>query len=68
MLNKRESGLLDKFNEDFSGKESITLGQRLKIFNFMLHEYISLRIYKKINPLEGIETDIRVAKILNSVK
>lgn len=38
-----------------------------KIVNWLYREAVTLKAFPPVNPLEGIETDIRVARIINSV-
>jgi hypothetical protein len=49
-------------------KESIPYAEALKIFEGLWHEGIALGVLPPKNPLEGIETNIRIARILNSCK
>jgi hypothetical protein len=42
--------------------------KNLKIFEELLKEATCLKVFPPANPLEGIEVDIRITKILNSVK
>lgn len=42
--------------------------QNLAIVESMLDEAIILGVFPLKNPLEGIETDIKVARIINRVK
>jgi hypothetical protein len=49
-------------------KESIPYAEALKIFEGLWQEGIALGVLPPKNPLEGIETNIRIARILNSCK
>jgi len=68
MLKKREIQVLEKFNRRQLKKNKISFPQAQRIFNLMHREFLSLRAYKRINPLETIEIDIKLAKILNSLR
>ena len=59
--------LLKKFEEDFmQNKGRLSYNQSLQIFTDMWNEGVKLGVLPLKNPLEGIEVDIKVAKILNS--
>jgi len=47
-------------------KERLSYTKALRIFEALYKEARNLGILPGPNPLEGIETDIRLAKILNS--
>lgn len=46
-------------------KVSLPISQSLKIFTDMWNEGIRLHVLPSKDPLEGIEVDIKIAKILN---
>ncbi len=55
------------FEENFiRADKSLTYKNSLNIFTSMWKEAVSFGILPPDNPMEGIETDIRIAKILNS--
>jgi len=59
--------VLRKFEDSFlrnGGK--LSYEQSLKIFTAMWKEAVNLGILPPKAPLEGIEVDIRIAKVLNS--
>lgn len=59
--------ILKKFEEDFiRDKGRLSYSQSLQIFTDMWNEGVRLGVLPLKNPLEGIEVDIKVAKILNS--
>lgn len=59
--------LLKKFEEDFiQDKGRLSYNQSLLIFTALWNESVKLGVMPLKNPLEGIEVDIKVAKILNS--
>ena len=68
MLTKREIQVLEKFNRRQLRKTKISFRQAQKIFGLMHQEFLSLKVYKNIDPLETINTDIKLAKILNSLR
>lgn len=54
-----------KFLKAFE-KEKLSFREALKIFEALWKEALSLKVLPLKNPLEGIEVDVRIAKILNS--
>ena len=60
--------LLEKFERDEIKKEAHSYHKALKIFELLYQEARNLGVWDKIDILEGIETDIKLAKILNSLK
>jgi hypothetical protein len=60
--------LLEKFERELLKKEKLSYIENLKIFDSLLKEAIALGILPLKNPLDGIEVDIKIAKILNSRK
>lgn len=57
---------LERFEREELKKERFTYKEALKIFEAMWQEGITLGVLPPKDPMEGIETDIRVASILNS--
>ncbi len=59
--------MIKNFEDEFLKNQGrLTFGQSLKLFTSMWHEAVSLGAFPPQNPLEGIEVDIRIARILNS--
>jgi len=58
--------LLDKLIDGYDKKEQLTYKQALKLFEAMWEEGRTLGVLPPKDPLEGIETVIKIAKILNS--
>ncbi len=64
---KRDHALLKKLDDDLSRRTGpLDFKQSQKIFSELWKEAVSLGIMPPRDPMEGIETDIRVARILNS--
>jgi len=57
--------ILQQFEWDLSKKESLDYSQNLLIFESLWQEAVHLGILPLKNPLEGIETDMAIARILN---
>jgi hypothetical protein len=47
-------------------KEKLSFKVAMRIFESLWKEAVSLKVLPPKNPLEGIEVDLRIAKILNS--
>lgn len=63
----RNPDLLKKFEDEFIRNEgNLNYGQSLKLFTDMWNEGKQLGILPPKDPLEGIEVDIKIAKVLNS--
>ena len=59
---------LDEFNKNLIKQEKLSHKEALSIFESMYKEALELGIFKPENILEGLETDIRIAKALNGLK
>ena len=63
----KDPKLLQKFIDTLSQKEGpLPFSQSLKLFTSMWLEGIRLGVLPPKKPLEGIETDIKIAGVLNS--
>jgi hypothetical protein len=58
--------LIDKMERDFISKQKLSYKESLQIFEAMWNEGITLGVLPPEEPLEGIEVDINIAKVLNS--
>ncbi len=59
--------LLKELNDKFiSGKGRLSYEKAIKLFEAMWKEAQALGIFPPEDPMEGIEVDIRIARILNS--
>ena len=63
----KDQKLWKQFERDMIKKEELSLEQKYKILNAMLQEALRLGVLPLDNPLEGIEVDIRIARIVNAV-
>ena len=57
----------DRFENDLISRERLSIEQNFFIMDEMYEEAAYFGIFPLKNPLEDIEDDIRLAKILNSV-
>lgn len=62
----KDNAYLKNFENELISKQKLPYEKALKIFEAMWEEGVSLGVLPPKDPLEGIEVDIRVAKILNS--
>lgn len=60
--------ILEDFEKERIKKEKLTFEEALKLFEAMWQEGIDLGVLPPRDPLEGIEVDIRIARILNCLK
>jgi len=59
--------ILKKFEDNLIKNEgNIPFNQSIKLFTSMWNEGVRLGVLPPKEPLEGIEVDIRIAKVLNS--
>ena len=55
------------FERELIRSQELTIKQKYKILNALLHEAQTLGVFPPKNPLEGIEVKIKLAKIINAV-
>ena len=63
----KNSELLEKFERKVLQKEKLDYRPALRIFESMWREGMALGVLPLKDPLEGIEVDIRIARMLNHV-
>lgn len=63
----KNAALLEEFDRNLKRKEKVDYAQNLRILEGMLEEAICLGILPLKNPLDGIDVDIRIARVINSV-
>ena len=64
----KDSEVLEQFEREMIKKEKLSFKQALALFEAMWQEGVDLNVLPPKNPLEGIEVDIRIARILNCLK
>lgn len=63
----KDPALFKKFEDSFIRKEGkLPFDRSLKLFTSMWDEGLKLGVLPPKDPLEGIDVDIRIAKVLNS--
>jgi hypothetical protein len=61
----RNKSVLKKFYWEEMRKEKYSYREALRIFELLRQEALNLGILKSLDPLGGIKTKVRLAKILN---
>ncbi len=59
---------LKKFEDEQTAKDDMTLEQKLKLLNSIYKFAIKLGTLPPDDLLEGLDTDIKVAKIINGIR
>ena len=57
--------LLEKFETKLISSQKLSYEENLKIFESMWNLACELKVFPPENPIEGIEKDIELARILN---
>ena len=68
MISIKNPERLRKFEDQQTAKDDMTLEQKLTLLNSIYKFAIKLGTLPPKDLLEGIETDIKLAKILNGVR
>ncbi len=63
----KDKRLFEQFEQNLKKMERSDYLKNIELFEEMLKEAIYLEVIPLKDPLEGIETDLKVAKIINSV-
>jgi len=58
---------LEKFEKKNIKETNLTFKEKLNIYENLWTEALLMKVLPSKNPLEGIEIDIKVARILNSL-
>jgi len=61
----RNQKLLEKFETKLESSQKLSYEENLKIFEGMWNLACELKVFPPKNPMEGIEKDIKLARILN---
>lgn len=64
----RDPRILNNLERKVIKEEKLSFSEALAIFEAMWKEGMTLGVIPPKDPLEGIETDIRIARILNCLK
>jgi prephenate dehydratase len=60
-------GEFQKFEIEMMRNEKVNIKRNFQIVEALHEEAISLGVIPLKNPLEGLEVDVRIAKVINSV-
>ncbi len=63
----KNSELIEKFEKSLIKTEKIDITRNFQIMDEMYNEAVELGIFPLKNPLDGIDNDIRIAKVVNHV-
>ena len=58
---------LQKFEDELIRKGKVDITQNFRLVEAMYKEAVLLGAFPMKNPLDGIEIDIKIAKVINSV-
>ena len=59
--------LLNKFYDKIIERENLSHKEALAIFEAMYKEAVSLGVFNSENILEGLDTDLRIARAINGL-
>lgn len=59
--------LLEQFEQELVKKSKPDYHQNMEIFEGMYKEAVYLKAIPMIDPLDGLEVDIKIARVINSV-
>ena len=62
----KNAQLVENMERDFILRQKLSYKQSMQIFESMWNEAVRLGVLPPRDPLEGIEVDIKIAKVLNS--
>lgn len=65
MIKNREE--LQKIENEIIRKEKVNILKNFRLVEAMYNEAVSLGVFPMKNALEGLEVDLKVAKVINSV-
>jgi hypothetical protein len=63
----KNSKVLQDFEDELKRKEKLSYSEALQVFESLWEEAVALKVLPLKDPLEGIETVIALARILNRV-
>ena len=62
-----KKGTFQTFEKKLLRKERVDIKRNFQIMNALYKEAVTLGIFPLKDPLEGLEVDIKIAKVVNSV-
>jgi hypothetical protein len=64
----RDVAFWEKWEREYAAKQPVDFARNLRLLDAMYEHARLLGAFPPINPLEGIERKIRLARILNNVR
>ena len=61
-----DAGALKRFEDSLIRERKLSYPQSLRLFEAMWQEGVALGVLPSKDPLEGIEVDMRISRIVNS--
>jgi len=58
---------LQKFENEFIRKEKTDIMENFRIIEHMYYEAVALGVFPRKEKLEGLEIDIKIARVVNNV-
>lgn len=62
----KNARLIEKLEKDFISRQKLSHEQSLHLFESLWNEAVRLGILPSKDPLEGIDVDIKIAKVIHS--
>jgi hypothetical protein len=63
----KDTEILRKYQNSFiSGRGRLSYSQSRELFSGMWEEAVTLGVFPPVDPMAGIDVDIRIARILNT--
>jgi hypothetical protein len=59
---------LREFEQNLIIENKTSINEKFRLMDALFEEARALRIFPLTDPLEGLDTDIKVAKVINSVR
>jgi hypothetical protein len=66
MMTKENQEIIEKMEEEFLVRESLDFEKSMKIFEGLWKEGMERGVLPPKDPMEGIEVDIKMARVVNS--
>ena len=58
---------VEEFEKELLRKEKVDFTKNISIVNAMYNEAVALGVIPMKNPLDGLEVDIKIARVVNNV-
>jgi len=63
----KNKGTLQRFEKEIIQKEKVDISKNFRLVEAMYKEAVSLGVFPPEDALSGIEVDLKIAKVINSV-